>query len=178
MSYSLLVTGGARSGKSRFAEERALSMGARLVYIATAQAFDDEMTKRIKEHQDRRGPEWHTVNAPLHLAEAITETDGLGPCLVDCLTLWLTNLIFAESDIKTATNAVIQTMKSRRDPLIFVTNEVGGGIVPENKLARRFRDEAGRLNQIVAEEVDEVFVCISGMPLQLKGSNHKGFSDE
>ena len=168
MSYSLLVTGGARSGKSRFAEARAMQLGAPLVYIATAQAFDDEMTKRIAEHQDRRGPEWTTVNETLALADALRATDGKGPCLVDCLTLWLSNLMFAEASLQEATAALVQAIPARRDPVIFVTNEVGGGIVPENALARRFRDEAGRLNQTIAEAVDEVYVCISGMPLRLK----------
>ena len=176
MSYSLLVTGGARSGKSRFAESRTLGLGQPVVYIATAQAFDDEMAERIKQHQDRRGPEWHTVNEPRALADAIIKTDGQGPCLVDCLTIWLSNLIFAEEDIEQATNSVIKAIASRKDPIVFVTNEVGGGIVPENALARRFRDEAGRLNQTIAEAVDEVYVCISGMPLQLKPSD-KGIAD-
>ena len=168
MSYSLLVTGGARSGKSRFAEERALGLGAQLVYIATAQAFDDEMADRIKDHQDRRGPEWTTINEPLDLADALRRTDGQGPCLVDCLTIWLSNLMFAEKDIAEATTALIAAIAERKDDVIFVTNEVGGGIVPENALARRFRDEAGRLNQTIAQAVDEVCVCISGMPLRLK----------
>ena len=170
MSYSLLVTGGARSGKSRFAENRTLRMGAPLVYIATAQAFDDEMAKRIQTHQDRRGPEWQTYSEPLELAEAIRQTDGQGPCLVDCLTIWLSNLMFAERDIEQASSAVIKAIRERKDPIVIVTNEVGSGIVPENALARRFRDEAGRLNQTIAEAVDEVYVCISGMPLQLKPS--------
>ena len=168
MSYSLLVTGGARSGKSRFAEERALEKGVPVIYIATAQAFDDEMTKRIQEHQDRRGDEWTTINEPLALATALRTTDGQGPCLVDCLTIWLSNMMFAEHDIPAATQELVDAIHARQDDVIFVTNEVGAGIVPENALARRFRDEAGRLNQIVATAVDEVYVCISGMPLQLK----------
>lgn len=168
MSFSLLVTGGARSGKSRYAESRTLALGEQLVYIATAQAFDDEMRERIALHQARRGNEWHTVNEPLALANILLETDGKGPCLVDCLTLWLSNLIFAEADISQATNEVMAAIAKRRHPVIIVTNEVGAGIVPENALARRFRDEAGRMNQTFAEAVDEVYVCISGMPLKLK----------
>ena len=168
MSYSLLVTGGARSGKSRFAEERALLPGTPLIYIATAQAFDEEMESRIKEHQDRRGDEWHTINEPLELAEALRKTDGQGTCLVDCLTIWLSNLMFSEKDIPQATKALVDAITTRQDDVIFVTNEVGAGIVPENALARRFRDEAGRLNQTVAKTVDEVYACISGMPLKLK----------
>ena len=168
MSYSLLVTGGARSGKSRFAEECARKTGTPLVYIATAQAFDDEMTQRIQEHQDRRGPQWQTIHEPLDLASALRASDGQGTCLVDCLTIWLSNVMFAEQDISLATQSLIEAIASRQDDVIFVTNEVGGGIVPENALARRFRDEAGRLNQTVAKAVSEVYVCISGMPLKLK----------
>lgn len=170
MSFSLLITGGARSGKSGYAEARALQLGTPLTYIATAEAFDDEMAKRIAAHQERRGPEWHVINAPLAVPEAIYECDGKGPCLVDCLTLWLSNLMFAEHDIATATANLVTAIQNRTDPIILVTNEVGAGIVPENALARRFRDEAGRMNQIIAAHVDEVYVSISGMPLKLKPS--------
>ena len=168
MSSSLLITGGARSGKSSFAEKRTLSYGTPVIYIATAQAFDEEMENRIQLHQQRRGDEWRTISEPLAIANILTSLDRQGACLVDCLTLWLSNLIFAEEDISKATSSLIEAIATRRDPVILVTNEVGGGIVPENALARRFRDEAGRLNQIVAEAVDEVYTCISGMPLKLK----------
>ena len=168
MSSSLLITGGARSGKSSFAEKRTLSYGTPVLYIATAQAFDEEMENRIQLHQQRRGDEWRTISEPLAIANILTSLDRQGACLVDCLTLWLSNLIFAEEDISKATSSLIEAIAARRDPVILVTNEVGGGIVPENALARRFRDEAGRLNQIVAEAVDEVYTCISGIPLKLK----------
>lgn len=168
MSCSLLITGGARSGKSSFAEKRTLSYGTPVLYIATAQAFDEEMENRIQLHQQRRGDEWRTISEPLAIANILTSLDRQGACLVDCLTLWLSNLIFAEEDISKATSSLIEAIAARRDPVILVTNEVGGGIVPENALARRFRDEAGRLNQIVAEAVDEVYTCISGIPLKLK----------
>ena len=168
MSFSLLITGGARSGKSSFAEKRTLSYGTPVIYIATAQAFDEEMENRIRLHQQRRGDEWRTISEPLAIANMLASLDGQGACLVDCLTLWLSNLIFAEEDISKATSSLIEAIAARRDPVILVTNEVGGGIVPENALARRFRDEAGRLNQIVAEAVDEVYTCISGIPLKLK----------
>ena len=141
MSFSLLITGGARSGKSSFAEKQTLSYGGPVIYIATAKALD---------------------------AEKLISLDGRGACLVDCLTLWLSNLMFAEKNITEATSSLIQAIDARRDPVILVTNEVGGGIVPENELARRFRDEAGRLNQVVAHAVDEVYTCISGIPLKLK----------
>lgn len=168
MSYSILVTGGARSGKSQYAEMRAKQFGAFPVYIATAIAFDAEMETRIAQHQRRRGPEWHLVNAPLAMPEALLETDGRGPCLVDCLTFWLNNIMFAEMDTAQAFEQLILAIHRRTDPVILVTNEVGSGIVPENALARRFCDEAGRLNQIIAEAVDEVYVSISGIPLKLK----------
>ena len=168
MSFSLLITGGARSGKSSFAEKQTLSYGVPVIYIATAQALDEEMEKRIQIHRERRGEEWLTINEPLELADKLLSLDGRGACLVDCLTLWLSNLMFAEKNITEATFSLIQAIDARRDPVILVTNEVGGGIVPENELARRFRDEAGRLNQVVADAVDEVYTCISGIPLKLK----------
>ena len=168
MAMSILVTGGARSGKSRYAEQRTRELGSAPVYIATAEAFDAEMADRIGQHQQRRGPEWQTINAPLDLSQALKEADGRGPCLVDCLTIWLNNLMFHERDIAAATQALISVIHKRVDPVILVTNEVGSGIVPENALARRFRDEAGRMNQTMAEAVDEVYVSISGMSLKLK----------
>ena len=168
MAMSILVTGGARSGKSRYAEQRTRELGSAPVYIATAEAFDSEMADRIAQHQKRRGPEWQTINAPLDLSQALREADGRGPCLVDCLTIWLNNLMFHERDIAAATQALISVIHKRVDPVILVTNEVGSGIVPENALARRFRDEAGRMNQTMAEAVDEVYVSISGIPLKLK----------
>lgn len=168
MAMSILVTGGARSGKSRYAEQRTRELGSAPVYIATAEAFDAEMAERIAQHQQRRGPEWQTINAPLDLSQALKEADGRGPCLVDCLTIWLNNLMFHERDIAAATQELISVIHKRVDPVILVTNEVGSGIVPENALARRFRDEAGRMNQTMAEAVDEVYVSISGMPLKLK----------
>lgn len=168
MAMSILVTGGARSGKSRYAEQRTRELGSAPVYIATAEAFDAEMADRIAQHQQRRGPEWQTINAPLDLSQALKEADGRGPCLVDCLTIWLNNLMFHERDIAAATQELISVIHKRVDPVILVTNEVGSGIVPENALARRFRDEAGRMNQTMAEAVDEVYVSISGVPLKLK----------
>ena len=168
MAMSILVTGGARSGKSRYAEQRTRELGSAPVYIATAEAFDAEMADRIAQHQKRRGPEWQTINAPLDLSQALREADGRGPCLVDCLTIWLNNLMFHERDIAAATQALISVIHKRVDPVILVTNEVGSGIVPENALARRFRDEAGRMNQTMAAAVDEVYVSISGIPLKLK----------
>ena len=168
MCLTILVTGGARSGKSSFAEKRIKQLGSSLVYIATSEIIDSEMEKRVAEHQARRGSEWQTLHAPLKLAEALSETDGKGPCLVDCLTIWLNNLIFHNENTIVATKELIKVLEQRSDPVVLVTNEVGSGIVPENALARQFRDEAGRMNQIIAQVADEVFVSIAGIPLQIK----------
>ena len=170
MCLTILVTGGARSGKSSFAEKRTKQLGSSLMYIATSEIIDSEMEKRVAEHQARRGSEWQTLHAPLKLAEALSETDGKGPCLVDCLTIWLNNLIFHNEDTIVATKELIKVLEQRSDPVVLVTNEVGSGIVPENALARRFRDEAGRMNQIISQVADEVYVSISGIPLQIKSN--------
>ena len=168
MCLTILVTGGARSGKSSFAEKRTKQLGSSLIYIATSEVIDSEMKKRVEEHQARR-----LRGAPrrikfLNLAEALVEADGKGPCLVDCLTFWLNNLMFHNEDIDAATKGLITALKQRSDPVVLVTNEVGSGIVPENALARRFRDEAGRMNQTISQIADEVYVSISGIPLQIK----------
>ncbi|HEY0212285.1 MAG TPA: bifunctional adenosylcobinamide kinase/adenosylcobinamide-phosphate guanylyltransferase [Paenirhodobacter sp.] len=167
MGRIVLVTGGARSGKSAIAEQRTLRLGPRAVYIATAQAFDAEMAARIAEHQARRGPEWVTHAAPLDLVAALRATDGL-PRLVDCLTLWLSNLMLGGHDWRTAGGDLIATLAGQAAPVILVTNEVGAGIVPENRLAREFRDAAGILNQWVAAAADEVILAVAGLPLQVK----------
>ena len=168
MCLTILVTGGARSGKSSFAEKRTKQLGSSLMYIATSEIIDSEMEKRVAEHQARRGSEWETLHAPLKLAEALSETDGKGPCLVDCLTIWLNNLIFHNEDTIVATKELIKVLEQRSDPVVLVTNEVGSGIIPENALARQFRDEAGRMNQIIAQVADEVYLSVSGIPLQIK----------
>jgi adenosylcobinamide kinase/adenosylcobinamide-phosphate guanylyltransferase len=164
----LLVTGGARSGKSAEAERRVAAMAGRPVYIATAEAGDAEMAARIAAHRARRGDGWRTIEAPLALAEALDATDGEGPRLVDCLTLWLSNLMLAGRDWRTDAAALAAALDRQRSPAVLVTNEVGGGIVPENALARAFRDAAGLLNQQVAGVADEVVVVIAGQPLVLK----------
>lgn len=168
MKKSILITGGARSGKSTLAERLALQGGQGAVYIATAQAFDDEMTARIAEHQARRGPEWRTIQAPFDLVGALSESDGNLPRLVDCLTLWLTNLMLADKDWRAEAARLTAALKAQKAPVIFVTNEVGAGIVPENRLAREFRDAAGWLNQAVAAACDEVYLCVAGYPIKVK----------
>lgn len=168
MHKTILITGGARSGKSRIAEHRVLQMGQPAHYIATAQAWDDEMRARIAEHQARRGAEWITHAEPLDLVGTLTATDGKGPRLVDCLTLWLTNLMLGNHDWRAAGQALLAALPQQSSPVVFVTNEVGMGIVPENALARAFRDAAGTLNQWIAAEADEVIFAVSGLPMKVK----------
>lgn len=168
MGKSILITGGARSGKSTLAERMTLQLGVPAIYIATAQAHDDEMAQRIAQHQARRGPEWQTVSEPFDLPRALAETDGQGPRLVDCLTLWLTNLMLDGRDWMAATDDLHKTLAQQKTPVIFVTNEVGAGIVPENKLARDFRDAAGLLNQRMATACDELWFCVAGHPMKVK----------
>jgi adenosylcobinamide kinase/adenosylcobinamide-phosphate guanylyltransferase len=139
-----LVLGGARSGKSRHAESLVEAMPAPWTYIATAQAWDDEMVARIAEHRARRSADWITVDAPLELAGALRGVPQGCPVLIDCLTLWLTNLILAERDTHAACDDLIAACTETSGAVVLVSNEVGLGIVPDNVLARRFRDEAGR----------------------------------
>lgn len=172
MEKSILITGGARSGKSTLAERLALRATGRAVYIATAQAFDDEMTQRIDEHRARRGTEWRTLNAPLDLVGALEASDGGDPRLVDCLTLWLTNLMLGGQDWRSESARLVAALSTQKASVIFVTNEVGAGIVPENRLAREFRDAAGWLNQSVAEACEAVYLCVAGYPIKVKPNDH------
>jgi adenosylcobinamide kinase/adenosylcobinamide-phosphate guanylyltransferase len=166
---SLFVLGGARSGKSRYAQARAEALGMARAYVATAQAFDDEMRDRIARHQADRETGWETIEEPIDLAEAIASHSASDRVIVvDCLTLWTTNLLLAEHDIAAATGNLTDAICAATGPVILVANEVGQGIVPDNPLARRFRDEAGLVNQRVAAAVDEVQLLIAGLPLKLK----------
>jgi len=166
---SLFVLGGARSGKSRFAQARAEAMPGELVFIATAQAFDAEMTDRIARHRADRDARWRTVEAPIALAEAIAQHSAPGRVLlVDCLTLWTSNLLLGEHDIDAATQALERAVITAPGPVILVANEVGLGIVPDNALARRFRDHAGLLNQRIAAAAQQVVLVTAGLPLSLK----------
>jgi adenosylcobinamide kinase/adenosylcobinamide-phosphate guanylyltransferase len=173
MSKVILVTGGARSGKSRFAERQAEKFGPMRGYLATGQAGDAEMAERIARHRARRGSDWETVEEPLELNRAITRVDGFYTVLlVDCITLWLSNLLFhCEGGADEALLRVARFTESFErlsTPLIIVTNEVGMGIVPEHPLARSFRDLAGEANERIAARADEVYLIISGLPLKLK----------
>ncbi|MGK2909546.1 MAG: bifunctional adenosylcobinamide kinase/adenosylcobinamide-phosphate guanylyltransferase [Sphingobium sp.] len=171
MSRHLLVLGGARSGKSRYAQAQAEILSGELVYVATAQAFDQEMRERIALHRADRGPRWSTVEAPLELAEAIAANcTPETVLLVDCLTLWTSNLMLAERDTAIATAGLLRAVTGAPGRIILVANEVGLGIVPDNALARRFRDAAGRMNQEIAAVVDEAVMIIAGLPLVLKSN--------
>jgi adenosylcobinamide kinase / adenosylcobinamide-phosphate guanylyltransferase len=162
-----LVLGGARSGKSRYAETLVEAAGSG-VYLATAAALDAEMAERIRRHRERRGKSWTTLEEPLEIARALTAVAAGRPVLVDCLTLWLSNVIAAGRDVERETDALIDALAHRDAPVIAVANEVGLGIVPENALARLFRDHAGRLNQRVAARADRVVFMAAGLPLVLK----------
>ena len=164
-----LVLGGARSGKSRYAEQMVMSAPAPWIYVATAEPFDDEMRVRIAEHQSRRGSDWQTIDAPTDLAGAIEDAPKDEPVLVDCLTLWLNNLMFRKIDIDTAVSNLEAALAGREAPTVLVSNEVGFGIVPDNAEARRFRDLQGRLNQRIAAMAGRVVLMVAGIPVLVKG---------
>lgn len=182
-SQIILCSGGARSGKSEFAERLALATAGRKAYVATGQAFDEEMIDRIKKHQERRGEIWNNFEVPLHLAKEwqnISQTADV--ILIDCLTMFTTNHMMAHGSIQgqqdanqleaavlTELESLLASIKSCEDKtVIFVTNEIGLGIVPDNKLARYFRDIAGRVNRTVATVADKLYVTISGVTIELK----------
>lgn len=185
MAGMVLVTGGARSGKSSLAESMAKKYGDNVLYIATSVPFDDEMKDRIKKHRAQRPESWKTLEAykdfDIHLPE---ETGRCRCILLDCITVMITNIMFEqemdfdkidteranrlEAIVKTEIEKLIETVKKIGLPFIMVTNEIGMGIVPDNAASRAFRDIAGRMNQLLAKASDEVYVCISGIPLKLK----------
>jgi adenosylcobinamide kinase / adenosylcobinamide-phosphate guanylyltransferase len=164
----ILITGGARSGKSARAEVRALSFPGTPTYIATAEALDAEMRDRIEKHRARRGTSWLERETPLELVAALNETDGAGARLVDCLTLWLSNLLHAGRNWATEAEGLADALARQKSPVVLVTNEVGLGIVPDNALARQFRDAAGMVNQMVARVADEVEFVVAGLPMRVK----------
>jgi adenosylcobinamide kinase/adenosylcobinamide-phosphate guanylyltransferase len=170
----VLIGGGVRSGKSRFALDRARREGSNLIFLATAEARDDEMRERIERHQAQRGSEFRTIEAPIELPAAIriAQADAI---VVDCLTLWLSNILLNDAapcaldrDLDAAFTELQEAARASRACVIFVTNEVGCGIVPENALARMFRDQAGILNQKMAEAANEVYWMVFGQPLRVK----------
>ena len=164
----VLVTGGARSGKSKLAEARCLAFGLPASYIATAEIFDDEMRTRVDTHRARRGAEWRDFAAPLDLVGALAATEGQGPRLIDCLTMWLNNVMYHGQDVAQETARLCAALRAARAPVVLVTNEIGMGIVPDNALARAFRDAQGILNQEVAALANEVVLAVSGLPLRVK----------
>jgi adenosylcobinamide kinase/adenosylcobinamide-phosphate guanylyltransferase len=164
-----LVLGGARSGKSRYAEAAVMVSPPPWVYVATAEPFDDEMTARIAEHRARRGGQWQTVEAPFDLAGAVGHAPAAAAVLVDCLTLWLSNLMFKAHDIDGETQRLEAALTARSAATVLVSNEVGSGIVPDNAQARRFRDLQGRLNQRIAARADRVVLLVAGLPMVVKG---------
>ena len=166
----VLVLGGARSGKSSFAEKLSGETGHNRHYIATGRAYDAEMEERILRHQDDRGTGWITHETPLNLAANLRSIDSDDVViLVDCLTLWVTNLMMAEADIALASEGLLSYLRDTASTVILVSNEVGLGIVPDNRMARDFRDHAGRLHQAIAAVADDVFFVAAGLPLKMKG---------
>jgi adenosylcobinamide kinase/adenosylcobinamide-phosphate guanylyltransferase len=173
MAKVIFITGGARSGKSRFAEKLAEGFGAPLGYVATGMAGDPEMADRIRRHRLRRGEKWQTLEEPFDVAGVLAGHDGcFRAMLLDCVTLWLTNLLLHCDDparVRSEVQILAEALPALTTPTILVSNEVGMGIVPENALARTFRDLAGEANELLAAAADEVYVVFSGLPLKLKG---------
>ena len=168
-----LVLGGARSGKSRYAESLITACAPPWIYVATAQAGDDEMAERIAAHRARRGAGWQTIEAPHDLAGAVDAVSLHASLLVDCLTLWLTNRMLAKADLDAEIPRLEQALAHRTGAAVLVSNEVGYGIVPDNALARGFRDAQGRLNQRLAARADRVVLVVAGLPLVVKGSHEQ-----
>jgi adenosyl cobinamide kinase/adenosyl cobinamide phosphate guanylyltransferase len=164
-----LVLGGARSGKSRYGEGLITVLSPPWVFVATAEPGDDEMRARIAAHRARRAPAWKTVEAPHELAEAVVLAQPM-PVLVDCLTLWLSNLMLAATDIDAEIGRLERVLDAVSAPVVLVSNEVGSGIVPEHPLGRHFRDAQGALNQRMAARADRVVLMVAGLPLAVKGT--------
>ncbi|AUO21951.1 bifunctional adenosylcobinamide kinase/adenosylcobinamide-phosphate guanylyltransferase [Pseudomonas sp. P7758] len=168
-----LILGGARSGKSRLAEKLATDSGLSVTYIATSQPLDGEMTARVAHHRERRPTEWGLIEEPIELARVLKENATPNHCLlVDCLTLWLTNLLMLEDPdrLKEEREALLQTLATLPGEIIFVSNETGMGVVPLGELTRRYVDEAGWLHQALAERCQRVVLTVAGLPLTLKGT--------
>ncbi|NWB06668.1 bifunctional adenosylcobinamide kinase/adenosylcobinamide-phosphate guanylyltransferase [Pseudomonas sp. D5002] len=168
-----LILGGARSGKSRLAEKLATDSGLSVTYIATSQPLDGEMTARVAHHRERRPSEWGLIEEPIELARVLKENATPNHCLlVDCLTLWLTNLLMLEDPdrLKEEREALLQTLATLPGEIIFVSNETGMGVVPLGELTRRYVDEAGWLHQALAERCQRVVLTVAGLPLTLKGT--------
>ncbi len=164
-----LVLGGARSGKSRYAEGLITALPQPWIYVATGEAGDPEMAQRIAAHQARRGEGWKSIEAPHNLAAALATVSSAAPVLIDCLTLWISNRMLAGADVDAEFAGLERAFDPRTGTTVVVSNEVGCGIVPDNALARRFRDLQGRLNQRLATRADHVALMVAGLPLIIKG---------
>lgn len=164
------VLGGAASGKSEWAEKFTLSRGLNAIYLATGRAEDDETSLRVDVHKARRDDRWKTVEEPLELGRALDTVAKDTPVLIDCATMWLSNQMMADTDIEAATHRLLQALHRCRAPWIIVSNEVGHGIVPDNRLARRFREAQGRLNIALAREAELAVMVTAGLPQVLKGT--------
>lgn len=180
MGKIMLVTGGCRSGKSRFAQQCAEEIGPRRLYVATAPVLDDEMKERVARHREqRRERQWDTCEETIHVARCLAAAEGYDGVLCDCLTLWVSNLFYQasqagracdEDEVAREAQRLADAARGTSATVIFVTNEVGLGIVPADPVARRFRDLAGRCNQVIAAAADEVFLMVCGLPIQVKGT--------
>lgn len=169
-AHLTLVLGGARSGKSAYAERLVTAHPGPWTFIATAQIFDDEMRTRVEAHRARRGEQWRTIEAPQALAQTISEAPGDQPLLVDCLTLWLSNRLLEGADLVADRGALVGALSLRAAPTVIVSSEVGLSIVPDNALARCFRDALGELHQAVAGIAGRVALTVAGYPVAVKGS--------
>jgi len=163
------VLGGARSGKSRYAEGLVAALPPPWLYVATAEAGDHEMAARIRAHRSRRGPSWRTIEAPRDLPAALAACEGM-PVLIDCLTLWLSNHLLANADIDQETERLERALAEAAAPIVLVANEVGSGIVPDHPLGRKFRDLQGLLNQRIGARADRVVLMVAGLPVAVKGA--------
>lgn len=168
MSMITLVTGGAKSGKSRYAETLVKAIDSPSIYIATGQDLDAEMSDRIAAHKQQRGPGWQTIEEPFDLSGALHGSDGKGARLVDCLTLWLSNVYLDGRDWQAALEEIVIALCAQQSPVVLVTNEVGWGIVPMSEVGRRYRDASGVMNQRIAAIADTVVLVSCGIPLTLK----------
>jgi len=162
------VLGGARSGKSRHAEAIVEACAPPWIYVATAQAFDGEMSARIAQHRARRGQHWQTHEVPTDLASFLADVPEGMPLLMDCATLWLTNVMLADRDVDAECRRLVDVLRRPRGNWVVVSNEVGSGIVPENALARRFADEAGKFNQAIAACANSVLLMVAGIAMRVK----------
>ncbi|MEM6579334.1 MAG: bifunctional adenosylcobinamide kinase/adenosylcobinamide-phosphate guanylyltransferase [Pseudomonadota bacterium] len=164
-----LILGGAASGKSAFAEGLVKNSGRPMIYLATAQAFDDEMRDKLERHKTQRGPGWRTIEEPMDVGRTLAALGGDTAVLLDCVTMWLSNQMLAETDLDEAEASLMAGLALCAAPVVMVSNEVGLSVVPDNALARRFRDAQGRLNQKLAARADLVVNVIAGLPQVLKG---------